>query len=362
MQVGMTVFFQNPEYLRETGEAAVGVSDGEVYAQNLEMAEQAEALGYDAIWSVEHHFTGYTMVPDVLQFLGYMAGKTSRITLGSAAVILPWHNPVRVAESVSMLDNLSRGRFILGMGRGLGRVEFDGFNVPMSESRERFIESAELVLTGLERGYVEYDGKYYHQEKRWLRPAPTRSFIGRSYAAAVSPESQEIMAKLGVGILISPQKPWATTIKEHESYKQMFEKINNSEAPTPIITCQVFCDEDESRAKELGVKYLGDYFRTANKHYELTNSHLKDLKGYEYYGKITKRIEGHGDEVQAAQYAELQVYGTPKQCVDRVAEMKEKLGCENFNAIFSFGGLSRAEAARNMRVFTDKVRPQLQAL
>ncbi|MEI9930301.1 MAG: LLM class flavin-dependent oxidoreductase [Rhizomicrobium sp.] len=362
MKVGMTVFFQNPEYLREIGECAVGVSDRDVYIQNLEMAEQAEDLGYDALWSVEHHFTGYTMVPDVLQFLGYMAGKTKRITLGSAAVILPWHNPVRVAESVSMLDNLSGGRLILGMGRGLGRVEFEGFNIPMSESRERFIEAAELVLNGLKNGFVEFNGKYYQQPKRWLRPAPTRSFVGRSYAAAVSPESQEIMAKLGVGILISPQKPWPTTIKEHDSYKRMFENINSRAAPTPIITCQVFCDEDEVRAKELGVKYLGDYFRTANKHYELTDSHLKDMKGYEYYGKITQRIEGHGDEVQAAQYAELQVYGTPKQCVDRIAEMRDNLGCQDFNAIFSFGGLSREEAMRNMKSFSEKVKPRLQAM
>src|SRR5438132_1903277 len=87
---------------------------------------------------VEHHFTDYTMCPDVLQFLTYMAGRTQRAQLGSMVVVLPWHDPLRVAEEVSMLDNISDGRLILGLGRGAGRVEFDGFRLSMDESRERF--------------------------------------------------------------------------------------------------------------------------------------------------------------------------------------------------------------------------------
>src|SRR6185369_8556541 len=143
MHVGMAVIFQNPHDAR---------SDRDVYRADLGLAELAEPLGFDSVWGVEHHFTDYTMCPDVLEFLTFIAGRTRRIQLGSMVVVLPWHDPLRVAEQVAMLDHMSDGRFIFGIGRGLGRVEFEGFRVPMEESRQRFIESAEMILRGLESG------------------------------------------------------------------------------------------------------------------------------------------------------------------------------------------------------------------
>ena len=133
-----------------------------------------------------------------------MAGRTQRVSLGSMVVVLPWHDPLRVAEEVSMLDAISDGRLILGLGRGAGKVEFDGFRLSMDESRDRFVESAQMLLRGLESGYVEFDGTYIKQPRKAIRPAPFKSFRGRTYAAAVSPESVPIMAELGVGMLIIP--------------------------------------------------------------------------------------------------------------------------------------------------------------
>jgi alkanesulfonate monooxygenase SsuD/methylene tetrahydromethanopterin reductase-like flavin-dependent oxidoreductase (luciferase family) len=100
MQVGMAAIFQNPGRAR---------ADHEVYRGELRLADLAEPLGFQSIWGVEHHFTDYTMCPDVLQFLSYMAGRTTRASLGSMVVVLPWHDPMRVAEEVSMLDTLSDG-------------------------------------------------------------------------------------------------------------------------------------------------------------------------------------------------------------------------------------------------------------
>ena len=107
MHVGMASIFQNP---------GKHTTDREVYENGLRLACLAEPLGFDSVWTVEHHFTDYTMCPDPLQFLTYMAGRTSRVQLGSMVVVLPWHDPMRVAEQVSMLDHMSDGRFILGLG------------------------------------------------------------------------------------------------------------------------------------------------------------------------------------------------------------------------------------------------------
>ena len=196
MHVGLGVVFQNPED---------ALSDAEVWRQELAMAERAEEAGFDSLWTVEHHFTDYTMCPDPVQLLTYLAGRTQRIQLGTGVIVLPWHDPMRIAEQITMLDNLSGGRLLLGIGRGLARVEYEGFGVDMNTSRERFIESAEAVLQGLEQGYVEYDGELVHQPRRDIRPAPQHSFRGRTYAAAVSPESMPIMARLGIGLRRTPQ-------------------------------------------------------------------------------------------------------------------------------------------------------------
>ena len=190
MHVGMAAVFQNPGKKR---------SDHEVYQNELRLADLAEPLGFQSIWGVEHHFTDYTMCPDVLQFLTYMAGRTQGAQLGSMVVVLPWHDPMRVAEEVSMLDNISNGRVILGLGRGAGKVEFDGFRLPMEESRARFVESAEMLLRGLEQGFCEYQGTYVRQPRADIRPAPFHSFRGRTYAAAVSPESAPIPPRRTAG-------------------------------------------------------------------------------------------------------------------------------------------------------------------
>src|SRR5215813_13946564 len=216
MHVGMAAVFQN------TGRA---LSDHQVYLNELALADMAEPLGFDSVWSVEHHFTDYTMCPDVLQFLSYMAGRTQRAHLGSMVVVLPWHDPLRVAEQVSVLDHMCGGRFIFGIGRGLGRVEFEGFRVPMAESRGRFVESAEMILRGLEQGYCEYNGDLVRQPRKNIRPRPFKSFKGRTYAAAVSPESVRIMAELGVGILIIPQKPWKEVARELDDYRRVYHEI-----------------------------------------------------------------------------------------------------------------------------------------
>jgi len=136
MHVGMAAVFQNPKKARP---------DFEVYQNDLRLADLAEPLGFQSIWGVEHHFTDYTMCPDVIQFLTYMAGRTKKAQLGSMVVVLPWHDPMRVAEEVSMLDNISGGRLILGLGRGAGRVEFDGFRLAMGEWRDRCVEWAGML-------------------------------------------------------------------------------------------------------------------------------------------------------------------------------------------------------------------------
>ncbi len=356
MDVGTGVLFQNPDHK---------LTDLEVYQGELGLADLVEPLGFDSLWGVEHHFTNYTMCPDVIQYLSYWAGRTEKISLGSMVVVLPWHNPIRVAEEVAMLDNMCGGRLIFGIGRGLGRIEFEGIGVPMGESRERFVEAAEMILSGLERGYCEYDGKFYKQARRDIRPTPVRSFKGRTYAAAVSPESSRIMARLGVGILIIPQKPWNEVADELSAYRTIFREVNGAEAPPPICAGWVFCDKDAGRAEELARKYIGGYYDSVLQHYELWSDHLKKTKGYEYYAQNAARMQAMGkagEDMALEMFMRVQFWGTPEQIYNRIVETQKLVGNDAFSGVFSYAGMSYSEAERNMRLFAKEVMPELKKL
>lgn len=350
MHVGMSVTFQNLD---------TGHTDEEIYRHELSMADLAEPLGFDSIWAAEHHFNGYTMCPNVTQFLTWMAARTKHVKLGSMVSVLPWHDPIRVAEEVAVLEHMSGGRVILGVGRGLGRVEFDGFRVPMGESRERFVCYAEAILQALETGYLYSDARLYQQPKVQIRPMPMKTFRGRTYAAAVSPESARIMAKLGVGLLVIAQKPWDKTLAELQMYRDIYREVNGCEAPKPIIAAWVACHEDEAVAIDMYEKYLRRYSRSALEHYEFHNEGLASIKGYEYYGALAKNIAKHGIESFVEFLANLQIRGTPDQVYGKLMEYAGLVDAEAVLGVFSYGGMPFEIARQNVRTFADKVLPRL---
>ncbi|MCZ6618115.1 MAG: LLM class flavin-dependent oxidoreductase [Gammaproteobacteria bacterium] len=354
MRVGFSVIFQN------AGEAK---SDSQVYAEDLALARQAESLGFDSIWSVEHHFTDYTLCPNVFQFLTYMAACTEKIQLGSMVCVLPWHDPLRVAEQVAMLDVMSGGRVILGLGRGTGRIEFDGFRVAMPEARTRFAESAEMVLEGLEQGWCEYDGQYIRQPRVDLRPRPEKTFKGRTYAAAISTETAEIMAKMGVGLLIIPQKPWPVVSKELEQYRNTFRAATGTDAPAPYCAGWTFVDESADRAEELARRYISGYWETVIKHYEFDKDHLKNTPGYEFHGEMYDRLNAPGGMEQMTNFfIDLQLWGTPDQVFEKILTIRENTLADGYIAVCSYAGMPHEEADRNMKLFARTVMPELQKL
>ena len=351
MHVGMGVIFQGQ------GE---GRTDRNVYRNELRLGDLAETLGFESLWGVEHHFTDYTMCPDVLQYLSYFAGRTHNIQLGSMVVVLPWHQPVRVAEQVLVLDHMSNGRLILGIGRGLGRIEFEGFGVNQEDSRAIFVESAQTILEALERGFVEHDGTFVKQARRELRPRPFKSFRGRTYAAAVSPESSEIMARLGIGILIIPQKPWEVVTTELNAYRQVFREVNGVEAPPPIVGGWTYCDENADRAEAYARQYIGEYWRSVVRHYELIGDHLTKMRGYESYKPVQEMTSAPGGvDAMVDFFLGLQVWGTPEQCYERVVDIQNRTGAEAFTAIFSYGAMPYDLAEANLRLFASEVMPAL---
>jgi alkanesulfonate monooxygenase SsuD/methylene tetrahydromethanopterin reductase-like flavin-dependent oxidoreductase (luciferase family) len=292
--------------------------------------------------------------------LSYLAGRTSTIDLGTAAVILPWNEPLRVAEKIAMLDEISGGRVRFGMGRGLSRREYAPFReIEMDESRERFDEAAPMILDALETGFIEGSGPFYPQTRTELRPRPTRTFKGRTYAVANSPDSVEIAARVGARMIMFAERAWDSRLPSIEHYRKQFEAQNESPAP-PVLTCDfIYCDENANRGEELATKYLGTYLASLLDHYELMGEHFSDTKGYEGYGKNAEVMRAMGESGFLKGFMRANAYGTPEQILRRLEDRRKALGTFEQSTSFRFGGISYEDAEKSMRLFAKEVLPVL---
>jgi alkanesulfonate monooxygenase SsuD/methylene tetrahydromethanopterin reductase-like flavin-dependent oxidoreductase (luciferase family) len=350
MHTGLALVIQNLDRRR---------SDAEVYRHELRYARRAEPAGFDSIWTPEHHFTNYVLTPNVPQLLSWVAGQTEQIRLGTMVTVLPWHDPIRIVESFTMLDHLSGGRSILGIGRGLGRVEFDGFRLDMNKSRRLFAEYAEAIMSALESGFIECDGELYKQPRAEIRPEPYATFRGRTFASAISPQSIDLMAGLGIGLMIIAQKPWETVIAELESYRDHFVRLNAAQPPKPILCVYVGVSETQSGAKELRDVYLQRYALSAVEHYEFDNARFAEIEGYEYYAGLSRNIEKHGIDGFCGFLADLQVWGTPDRVTERLIEHIDRLSAGALLVVLAYGGMPEGVADANFDLFVREVLPAL---
>jgi alkanesulfonate monooxygenase SsuD/methylene tetrahydromethanopterin reductase-like flavin-dependent oxidoreductase (luciferase family) len=340
-----------------------GRSDAAVVGEHMALGDLAEPLGFDSLFALEHHFTGYAMSPAPTQLLAYYAGRTRRIHLGTAVIVLPWHDPVRVAEQIALLDIMCGGRCLFGFGRGAASVEYEGFRVPMEEARPRFVEAAQIVVKALANETFEHDGAFFRIPKTAIRPRPISHPERRFYASAVSPDSAEIMAKLGFGLLMIMQNEWAKAAEDIHRYRDIAAAAGHPPRP-PVILTNVSVAESREEAQQRAMTYLARKWESIDTHYHFSDGHLATVKGYESYGKMAKTYAKMKDDSyrdKATQfYVSIQIVGTPKDCLDQIAELQRLTGTDHLVTEFSFGGMPHEEAEVNMRLFADRVMPVLQ--
>jgi alkanesulfonate monooxygenase SsuD/methylene tetrahydromethanopterin reductase-like flavin-dependent oxidoreductase (luciferase family) len=341
-----------------------GRSDASVVTEHLAMADLAEPLGFDSIFALEHHFTGYAMSPAPTQLLSYFAGRTKRVQLGTAVIVLPWHDPVRVAEQIALLDILCGGRCLFGFGRGAASVEYEGFRVPMGEARPRFVEAAQIVVKALSNDSFEHDGEFFHIPRTAIRPRPISHPERRFYASAVSPDSAEIMAKLGFGLLMVMQNEWPKASEDIQRYREIATEAGHTPRP-PIILTNICCAESRAEAHDRAFKHLGEKWQSIDDHYHFSDGHLSTVKGYESYGKMARTYAKINESAESKQkatdfYVSIQIVGTPDDCIEQIGELQRLTGLEHLVTEFAWGHLPHDEAEVNMRLFADRCLPTLQ--
>jgi alkanesulfonate monooxygenase SsuD/methylene tetrahydromethanopterin reductase-like flavin-dependent oxidoreductase (luciferase family) len=339
-----------------------GRPDGNLVMQHLALGNLVEPLGFDSLFVLEHHFTDYILSPAPFQILAFYAGRTSRIILGTAVVVLPWNDPVRVAEQISMLDIMCHGRCLFAFGRGKSAAEFAGFRVPIDESRDRFCESLEIVRGLLSTDLFHYSGKFFRIPPLTVRPRAISKPQQRFYIPVASPEAATQAAEMGCGVLLATEKQWTELATMVDAYRNIH-SVAQCEVRKPIVIASVYVAQTRVEAEMRALTYFERDWKMMDMHYQFSDGHLSQTSSYEKYKgteEFFKELRHPSFRDHAVRdYTALQIIGTPGDCVEKIHRLFALTTFEHLALEFSYGAMPIAEAEANLRLFASEVLPQL---
>jgi alkanesulfonate monooxygenase SsuD/methylene tetrahydromethanopterin reductase-like flavin-dependent oxidoreductase (luciferase family) len=312
-----------------------GQSPKQVYDYQIEVVELLEELGFDAAWIAEHHFRPYGTVPNIFTLLSNLAARTERLRLGTGIVVLPLHNPVHVAEEAAMVDLLSGGRLEVGIGRGYQSIEFESFGLDLSEARDRFNESLEMII-GLWTGDdFEFKGRFYETRRPLtLMPKPLQQPHPPLHVAAVSPETVELYAARGLPILADPAAPFRKIAKAAETWHRTAEAHGVDTGGCELVASRsVYVAPTVEQAREDQARFEASFDRSRifNTQSAPINSKTGQVaKGFEYWQD--KYLKG-GTVDADFRWEQLEVIGDPGRVIDQI-KMIQAMGYSNLMCDF----------------------------
>ena len=339
------------------------VSDAQNMDDTLYMGDLVEPLGFDSIWATEHYGSAYSMQPNPLQYLSYWAGRTSRVDMGTAVIVAPWWNPVRLAHEISMLDILLKGRRLhLGIGRGIAPHEYASLGYPLEQSHKYFYDviNAIKAADGAER--FEFHGEVYDIPPTTIRPqARHKGDLTKNIKVAFTTKaSAQMAAKNGLGQMFVS----GADLDEMTNQVRMFNKIRGDlglppDQPTTLLW--MYCAETSAEAEE-GWNYFHNQLTAAQHHYfEWNNPGFDGIHGYEEYLERQTADIGTADASFEARRG-TQPIGTPDEIIARIKTLQESLSLEKIVVHMFYGGMPRDKAEKSLRLFAEKVLPAVQAM
>lgn len=209
------------------------------YRDFIDYVEEAEDLGYHSVFLVEHHFTGFGQVSASLNLLTYLAARTRRMRLGTAVVVVPWHNPVLLAEQAATVDLLSGGRLDFGVGKGYRANEFHGFNIDPSDAQDMFVESLEVIR----RAWTSSE-RFTHIGRKWIfqdiivEPPPIQKPHPPLWLAAGSPEGLRWAAEHDFNLLLDQIAPFSAISERFRIYREAVEAQGKTFDPMQVAVAR----------------------------------------------------------------------------------------------------------------------------
>jgi alkanesulfonate monooxygenase SsuD/methylene tetrahydromethanopterin reductase-like flavin-dependent oxidoreductase (luciferase family) len=306
----------------------------ELYTQVLEQGVLADELGYDTFFVAEHHFHEYGAVPNPAIFLTALSQHTKNIKLGSAISILTFHHPLTVAENYAMLDVLSKGRVVLGVGSGYLKHEFEGYAISSEEKRERFDESLLILKQALSKHNISHKGKYYAIDNIRINVGPFQNEIP-FYVAILRREAAYHVGRQGHNIICVPYASvddFSQVQQLITDHKKGFEESGKKD-PATLFAFHAHVAATDEEARKNAESAFNLYVKT----------------------RLYAREQTYNDVLKSG----LALFGSVETVVNKILELR-RMGVDHIMLLQNFGMLDPTLVKRSMRLFMEEVKPAVE--
>ncbi len=324
-----------------------GSQQHQQYLDAIEQVVVAEELGFDLAWLTEHHFTRHAITSDSIALLAHIAAKTHRIRLGTAVAVLPFHDPVRLAESTALLDHLAEGRLDVGIGRGYQYTEYHGFGIPLDEGTDRFEEGLEVLLRSwaAEEPFA-FAGTYNSYDAAWPQPKPYQQPHPPLWHATTGEDGLRRCAEKDWGIILAQGTTLEAVGTVLDRYREQLEQVGRPYSPDKVMIARgMYCGATDEEAL---AEYVGPYREFLDLAAEVS---APPSPGGESAPRNPFQV---ADE---ASLRESLITGSPDTCEASLRALEE-MGIGNVIFFVNLGGLTHASVIESLRRFGGDVLPR----
>ena len=330
-------------------EAPAGMSHATAFDESLAQMKAAEELGLDAVWLAEIHFQkDRSVLSSPLVVAAALAACTRRIKIGIAVQVLPLSHPLRLAEDVATVDHLSKGRLEFGIGRSGLPGHYQGFNIPYSESRERFLETLEILTKAWTQDRFSHEGTYFQFHDVCAMPKPYQKPHPPIRMAATTEETYPLVGRMGLPIFVAPRTISISELKGFiGGYDRGWAAAGHAGRGDVALSMPVYVAATERQAREEAEASTMHFFRAIS----------EALKKSETRRATAERL---GQITYADVLREQAIYGSPESVADRLLALREELRFSSLSAWMNCGSqIPHERVLTSMRLFAERVAPRL---
>ena len=337
-------------------ESKTPAGDFDVIEESLREAELTEELGYEVIWLAEHHFDGGCAYVDPITFAAAIAARTTKIKIGFAVAQMALHHPIRFAEQIALIDNISRGRMIVGVGRGTAYnfYEFRGYGIDPSDAHEMLLEVEEVLVKAWTTENYKHEGKYWQLELPVLRPQVFQKPHPPMIRACSGLESTLDMARQG--------RPFLMNLQSDETTRQRMDIYRSTMAEAGF--------DDEAIARCVAHSWAWRNIFVADTDAEAEAGsvpHFRAMRAYLSENRTrmntAQELADQAPAVSGPARDSLEhglIYGSPETVCQRLEELND-IGIGGVIIHFRLGSMPYEAAAHSLRLFAEKVAPNFRS-
>lgn len=314
--------------------------------EQLRLVELADELGFDEAWFGEHHFNAFSVIPDPALMIGYAAGRTGSIRLGTAGFLAPFYHPVRLAESIATLDHLSNGRLNAGFAKGGFAPDTRYFHRSKEELREVMVETVEAVDLLLHGNPVSYEGKHVKIDHARLTPLPLQKEIPFYIATFSSEETIAFAAQNGYGLMMSQGSSLAECIEAQNHYRSI------AGHDPQMVIMRVFYVADTYDEASRGVLPGIDHFVRCMQAVQAEQPQpMFDLEAYEAL------LSERNSFFNGQKFFENGLIGPPESCIEIIKSIQKEL--HHVHLVIKPSSTDHSQNRRMLSRFNTEIRPYI---